>query len=66
MMERNYGAVRGLSRFEGFTDAVPVALAAPRIGAGMAILTVAWFLVPQPRPRYRPGQEPKREEQEEA
>jgi uncharacterized membrane protein len=45
--------------------AVPVALAAPRLGAGIALLTVAWFLVPQPSPRYRPGQEPDREEKEE-
>lgn len=46
--------------------AVPAAIAAPRIGAGIAVLTVAWFLIPQPRPRYLPGQEPDREEQEEA
>ncbi len=46
--------------------AVPAALAAPRIGAGIAVLTVAWFLIPQPSPRYRPGQEPDREEKEEA
>jgi len=46
--------------------AVPVAVAAPRIGAGISILTVAWFLIPQPSPRYRPGQEPAREEKEEA
>jgi uncharacterized membrane protein len=46
--------------------AVPVALAAPRIGAGIAVLTVAWFLIPQPTPRYLPGQEPDREEAEEA
>jgi len=45
---------------------VPVAVAAPRIGAGISILTVAWFLIPQPSPRYRPGQEPAREEKEEA
>jgi len=46
--------------------AVPAALAAPSIGAGIAVLTVAWFLIPQPSPRYRPGQEPDREEKEEA
>jgi uncharacterized membrane protein len=46
--------------------AVPIALAAPRIGAGIAVLTVAWFLLPQPSPRYLPGQEPNREEKEEA
>ena len=46
--------------------AVPVAVAAPRIGAGISILAVSWFLIPQPSPRYRPGQEPDREEKEEA
>jgi uncharacterized membrane protein len=46
--------------------AVAVAFATPRIGAGIALLTVAWFLIPQPRPRYRPGQEPDQEEKEEA
>ena len=46
--------------------AVAVAVAAPRIGAGIAVLTVAWFLLPQPAPRYLPGQEPGREEAEEA
>jgi uncharacterized membrane protein len=46
--------------------AVAVAVAAPRIGAGIAVLTVAWFLLPQPAPRYLPGQEPDREEAEEA
>jgi uncharacterized membrane protein len=44
--------------------AVPVAVVAPRIGAAIAVLTVAWFLIPQPSPRYRPGQEPNREEKE--
>ena len=46
--------------------AVPVAVAAPRTGAGIAVLTVAWFLIPQPAPRYLPGQEPGRKEAEEA
>jgi len=46
--------------------AVPLALASPRIGVTIAVLTVAWFLLPQPAPRYRPGQEPDREEKEEA
>ena len=45
--------------------AVPVAFAAPRIGAGIAVLAVAWFFVPQPKPRYLPGQEPDRDEKEE-
>ena len=46
--------------------AVPVAVASPRIGAGIAVLTIAWFFIPQPSPRYLPGQEPGREEEEEA
>jgi len=46
--------------------AVPLALASPRIGVTIAVLTVAWFLLPQPAPRYGPGQEPDREEKEEA
>jgi uncharacterized membrane protein len=45
--------------------AVPVAFAAPRIAAGIAVLAVAWFFVPQPKPRYLPGQEPDRDEKEE-
>src|SRR5215213_6353072 len=46
--------------------AIPVAIAAPRVGAGIAVLTVAWFLIPQPSPRYLPGQEPDPEEKEDA
>jgi uncharacterized membrane protein len=46
--------------------AVPVAVAAPRIGVMVGVLTIAWFLIPQPAPRYRPGQEPDRKEAEEA
>jgi len=45
---------------------VPVAAAAPRVGAVLSILTVAWFLIPQPNLRYRPGQEPRREEKEDS
>ena len=46
--------------------AVAVAAAAPRVGAAVGLLTVAWFLIPQPRPRYLPGQEPDEEEKEQA
>ncbi|HEY0313267.1 MAG TPA: TMEM175 family protein [Allosphingosinicella sp.] len=60
-MTRRYGIATAIQ-----IVAVPVALASPRIGAGIALLTVAWFLIPQPSPRYRPGQEPGREEKEEA
>jgi hypothetical protein len=42
--------------------AVPVTIAAPRLGAAMALLCVAFFLLPQPKPRYRPGEEPSKEE----
>jgi len=38
--------------------AIPVAVAAPRVGVALALLCVAFFLLPQPRPRYRPGEEP--------
>jgi len=38
--------------------AVPVGIVAPRIGVGFALLCIAFFLLPQPRPRSRPGQEP--------
>jgi hypothetical protein len=42
--------------------AVPVTFAAPRAGVAIALLCVAFFLLPQPRPRYKPGQEPNAEE----
>ena len=42
--------------------AVPLAIAAPRLGVGVALLSVAFFLLPQPRPRYKPGEEPSEEE----
>ena len=38
--------------------AVPVAIASPRVGVAVALLCVAFFLLPQPKPRYRPGEEP--------
>ena len=60
-MTRRYGIATVIQ-----IAAVPVAVASPRVGAGIALLTVAWFFIPQPSPRYRPGQEPAREEKEEA
>lgn len=42
--------------------AVPVTIAAPRIGVAITLLCVAYFLLPQPKPRYKPGQEPSAEE----
>jgi uncharacterized membrane protein len=38
--------------------AVPVAVVAPRVGVAIALVCVAFFLVPPPRPRYTPGEEP--------
>jgi uncharacterized membrane protein len=38
--------------------AVPVVLVAPRLGVAIALLCVAFFLLPQPKPRYKLGQEP--------
>ena len=42
--------------------AVPLAIAAPRVGVATALLCVAFFLLPQPKPRYRLGEEPSMEE----
>jgi hypothetical protein len=33
-------------------------IAAPRVGVAIALLCVAFFLLPQPKPRYKPGEEP--------
>jgi len=41
---------------------VPVAIVAPRVGVAVALLCIAFFLLPQPRPRYKPGEEPSAEE----
>ena len=38
--------------------AVAVALASPRFGVGAALLRVAFFPLPQPKPSYEPGDEP--------
>ena len=38
--------------------AVPVVIAASRIGVAIALLCVAFFLLPQPTPRYNPREEP--------
>lgn len=42
--------------------AVPAAIASPRLGVGMALVCVAYFLLPQPKPRYKPGDAPSKEE----
>jgi hypothetical protein len=42
--------------------AIPIEFAAPRVGVAIALLCIAFFLLPQPKPRYKPGQEPSAEE----
>jgi hypothetical protein len=42
--------------------AVPVAIEAPRVGVAITLLCVAFFLLPQPKPRYKPGEEPSAKE----
>lgn len=39
--------------------AVPLAIVAPRVGVAVALVCVAFFLLPQPKPRYNPGEEPR-------
>jgi uncharacterized membrane protein len=43
-------------------SAVPLAFVAPRPAVGIALLCVAFFLLPQPKPRYKPGEQPEPEE----
>jgi hypothetical protein len=38
--------------------AVPVAFAAPRVAVAIALLCIPFFLLPQPKPRYKPGEKP--------
>ena len=42
--------------------AIPIAIAAPRFGVAIALVCVAFFLLPQPKPRYEPGEEPSTDE----
>jgi uncharacterized membrane protein len=56
-MTRRFGAATLIQ-----IAAVPVAVLVPRIGVAVALLCVAFFLLPQPRPRYMPGKEPSAEE----
>jgi len=56
-MTRRYGVATLIQ-----IAAVPVAGLAPRVGVGIAVVCVAFFLLPQPKPRYRPGKEPSTEE----
>jgi hypothetical protein len=56
-MTRRYGSATLIQ-----IAAVPLAIAAPRSGVAVALVSVAFFLLPQPRPRYKPGEEPSTEE----
>jgi uncharacterized membrane protein len=56
-MTRRYGLATLIQ-----VAAIPIAVAAPRVGVAVALLSVAFFLLPQPKPRYKPGQEPSEEE----
>ena len=56
-MTRRYGIVTLIQ-----IAAVPVAVAVPRVGVALALLCIAFFLLPQPKPRYKPGEEPSAEE----
>jgi hypothetical protein len=42
--------------------AIPMAIAAPRFGVAIALVCVTFFLLPQPKPRYEPGEEPSTDE----
>jgi hypothetical protein len=52
-MTRRYGAATLVQ-----IVAVPVAIAACRIGVAIALLSIAFFLLPRPTPRYNPREEP--------
>ncbi len=60
-MTRRYGVATLIQ-----IAAVPVAIFAPAAGVAIALLCVTFFLLPQPRPRYNPGEEPDVEEKEAA
>jgi uncharacterized membrane protein len=42
--------------------AIPIELAAPRVGVAFSLLCIGSFLLPQPKPRYKPGEAPSEEE----
>ena len=42
--------------------AIPVTIVTPRVGVAVSMLCLAFFLLPQPTPRYKPGEEPDEEE----
>lgn len=45
---------------------VPITFAVPRVGVGVALLCIAFFLLPQPKPRYKPGEAPPDDEKADA
>jgi uncharacterized membrane protein len=56
-MTRRYGVATLIQ-----IAAIPLAVVVPRAGVAVALLCVAAFLLPQPKPRYNPGEEPSSEE----
>ena len=56
-MTRRYGIATAVQ-----IAAVPLAFVLPRVAVAIALLCVLYFLLPQPKPRYKPGQEPAPEE----
>lgn len=56
-MTRRYGTATLIQ-----IAAVPVTIASPRVGVAIGLLCVGFFLLPQPKPRYRKGEEPGIEE----
>lgn len=56
-MTRRYGSATLIQ-----IAAVPVAAAAPRVGVAIALVAVAFFLLPQTKPRYKSGEEPSAQE----
>jgi uncharacterized membrane protein len=55
--------IRQMTRRYGFATLIQIAavlivIAAPRVGVAIALLCVAFFLLPPPKPRYKPGEEP--------
>jgi uncharacterized membrane protein len=55
-MTRRYGVATLIQ-----IAAVPVTVLAPRVGVAIALVCVAFFLLPQPKPRYRRAEEPSAE-----
>ena len=56
-MTRRYGTATLIQ-----IAAIVVVIVAPRLGVAIALLCIAYFLLPQPKPRYKPGEEPRAEE----